>query len=90
MGRRLTPITEKDRIETSLRKQLRSVGFQVESVSWINREDENEFAALVAWSPESELLVLDFLTHPRSRVRVTRTRTTRTGETWYYIAPVKS
>lgn len=62
-----------------LRKILANaaIGAEVESVAWIDREEDNEFAVIKLWAPEQMDQydrVLEILTEPSCPLRVTRER----------------
>lgn len=74
----------KDQAERRNRDLLRKIlsnaalGARVDSVAWIDREEDNEFAAIRLWVPEQMdqyNRVLEILTAPGCPLKVTRERT---------------
>lgn len=76
-----------EKVAKRLRATLRSVGLDVESVAWIARSEDLEFAAIRVPNerPERYEQVLEFLTDPRNPLRVTREHVGR-YDTRIYIA----
>lgn len=69
--------------EAAARKALRAFGLDVESVAWVKRGDDDEFAAVVVSNPESHPEfraqaereyehAMEVLTDPRCPLRVVR------------------
>jgi hypothetical protein len=63
--------------EAQMRKILRTQFYDVESVAWIDRQEENEFAAIVYRTESDHLLVLTVLEINDCPFRVTRETNTR-------------
>lgn len=65
-----------DNLARRLRAHLRKGGFKVESVAWVQRSEDTEFAAIVCMPevPEQYERALEFLTNPECPFKVTRER----------------
>lgn len=69
-------------INEAVAKQMRKLiadrfGLWVESVAWIRRQTETEFAAIVVRNERDEERAMEFLTDPRCPVTISRQTATR-------------
>lgn len=70
-------IERKSRVAVKTILESNGIDAEVESVAWIDRGDEKEFAAIKIWSDDMDQYdsILEILTAPGFPVQVTRERT---------------
>jgi hypothetical protein len=73
-----------DPVENEVRRLLRSAGFEVKSVSFMDRWDD-EFAALRIYNERQEERLQQVLELSKGMLKINR----REGE-WVYVEPVRS